>query len=176
MTIGAEVSGGIELGELSLGAIMGVGAKFDGLAAQLRKLAAAQDAYQFGAVEIALRGAAQSDAAGDTLAIDLGGPPYMRLWQVRRLTVGGALWTSTVAGQALVVVSPNQVTSPPLSDVADQAGTLPSVAYYSTGQLIVRHPNHLVVVVLTPTVSTTYAVGGAATDLPDSRHPITVPD
>ncbi len=176
MTVAAGVSGGIELGEFSLGAVVGLKASMDGLAQRISRLLRYEEAYQFGAVEVALRGAAQSDAAGDSLVIDLGGPAYERLWQVRRVTIGGVSWSSTVAGQALVVVSANRASNPPISDVADQAATLPNVGYYSTGQLIVRHPNHLYIVVLTPTASTNYGVGGAATDLPDSRHPITVPD
>lgn len=176
MTLEAEGGGGVELGAFSLKTLVGIAASLDGIQQQLSRLRRYEEAYQFGAVEIALRGAGQSSSGGATLAIDLGGPSYGRLWQIRRVAIGGALWTSTVAGSALIVVSPNQVTAPPMSDVADQAATLPNVGFYSTGQLIVRHPNHLFVVILTPTVSTVYGVGGAATDLPDSRHPITVPD
>lgn len=172
----AGLAGGIELGEVSVGALIGVRASVDGLAKEMERLRRAQDEYQWGAVEVALRGASNSDAAGDSLVIDVGGPAYGRLWQIRRLAIGGALWTSVVAGTALVVISPNRSASPPLSDVADQANSLPLPAFYSTGQLIVRHPNRLSVVILTPTASTTYAVGGAATDLPDRRHAITVPD
>ena len=176
MTIGAEIGGGVELGSTSLGVIAAVGAKFDGLAAQVRKLLAEQNAYEFGAVEVALRGAATSAASGATLVIDLGGPAYGRLWQVRRLTVGGAQWGDTVAGTPLVVVAPQASTTPPTSDVADFSGTIPNTAFYSTGQVVVRNPARLYMVILTPTASTTYAVGGAATDMPDSRHRIVTPD
>jgi len=176
MTMEAEVGGGIELGEFSLKALAGIQGTFDGVLQHLEKIARYEEAYQFGPVEVALRGASQSNANGATLVLDMGGPSYERMWQVRRLVVGGSQWTSTVAGSALVVVSPNQVTTPPLSDIADQASALPLLAFYSTGQLIVRHPNHLFVVILTPTISTNYGVGGAATDLPDKRHRITVPD
>lgn len=176
MTMEAEVGGGIELGEFSLKALAGVQGSFDGVLHELKKIAKYEEAYQFGAVEVALRGSASSDAAGDSVVIDLGGPAYGRLWQLRRLVVGGALWTSTVAGSALVVVSTQRSSTPPLPDIADQAPSLPNVATYSTGQVIVRNPNHLYVVFLSPTASTLYAVGGAATDIPDSRHPITVPD
>ena len=176
MTIGAEIGGGVELGSTSLGVIAAVGAKFDGLAAQVRKLLAEQDAYEFGAVEVALRGAATSTASGATVVIDLGGPAYGRLWQVRRLVVGGAQWGDTAAGTALVVVAPNASATPPTSDVADFTATIPNSAFYSTGQVIVRNPARLYIVVLTPTASTTYAVGGAATDMPDRRHRIVAPD
>ncbi|MHB1475314.1 MAG: hypothetical protein ACYCV4_17165 [Dermatophilaceae bacterium] len=176
MTIGAEIGGGVELGSTSLGVIAAVGAKFDGLAAQVRKLLAEQDAYEFGAVEVALRGAATSTASGSTLVIDLGGPTHGRLWQVRRLVVGGAQWGSVVAGTALVVVGGSASITPPTSDVADYSAAIPNVAFYSTGQLVVRNPSRLYMVVLTPTASATYAVGGAATDMPDRRERIVTPD
>jgi hypothetical protein len=176
VSIEAGAFGGVELGELSLGAIVGVGAKIDGLAAQVKKLLAAQDAYQFGAVEVTLRGAATSAASGATLVLDLGGPSYGRLWQVRRLAIGGAQWGDAVAGTALVVVAANINTAPPVSDVADFSATIPNTATYSTGQVVVRNPDRLYLVVLTPTAGTLYAAGGAATDLPDARHRIVTPD
>jgi hypothetical protein len=172
----AGLDGDLELGEFSLKALAGVQASFDGVLQHLKKIQKNEEAYQFGAVEVALRGSATSDSGSDTLVIDMGGPANQRLWQIRRLTVGGALWTSTVAGSALVVVSTTTSLTPALPDIADQAATLPNVATYSTGQIIVRNPNRLFVVFLTPTASTQYAVGGSATDLPDRRHLITTPD
>ena len=169
MSLQAEVEGGAEVGGFSLDAIVGLKASLDGLTTELRKRRAIEAAYQGGAVEVPLRQAAVSASTGN-LVMSLGGPSYGRLWEVKHLTVGGALWTSTVAGQALIVVSPaSGQTAPALSDVADEAGTLPNVAYYSTRQLVVRHPNHLYVVILSPTATTQYSVGGQATDFPDKR-------
>lgn len=169
MSMEAEVGGGLELGNFSLKTLIEIGATLDSIHKHLKGIRKIEEAYEFGAVQVILRGTATSDSASDTIEIGLGGPSYGRVWQVHRLTVGGALWTTTAAGQALVVVSPSKTLTPALSDIADQAGSLPSVAYYGAGQLVVRHPNHLRVVFLTPTATTQYAVGGQAIDLPD-RH------
>ena len=91
---------------------------------------------------------------------------------MRRLTIGGVLWTSTVAGSALVVVGPSQTVTPPLPDVNDSVAALPNNGFYSTGQLLVRHPDHLRIVILNPTASTQYSVGGTVTEMPDKREPI----
>ena len=172
MSLDAEVGANVELGQFSLGAIMGLGATLDGIHQQLKKLHDLEEAYQFGGTQVRLSMTATSDSNGDTIEIGLGGPGYGRLWQIRSLVVGGALWTTTVAGTALVHISPNRTMTPPLTDIVDEAGSLPSVAQYSTSQLVVRHPNHLRVVILTPTVSTVYAAGGWATDMPDKRERI----
>jgi hypothetical protein len=169
MSIGADVDAEVDLGPLVFELMGGIKASLDSLASAIKKMRDNEEAYQRGAVQVVLRGSAMSDSGSDTLEIGLGGPPYGRLWEVKSLTVGGGLWTTTAAGQALVVVSPARSLTPALTDIVDQAGTLPSVAYYSTRQLVVRHPNHLRVVFLTPTASTQYAVGGQATDLPDRR-------
>jgi hypothetical protein len=169
MSIEADVVGGVELGPFSLRALAGIGASLDAMSKKLDRLRRLEEEYQFGAIEVNLREAGVSAASG-SLILGLRGPAYGRMWEVKRLTVGGALWTSTVGGTAIVAVSPaaGQLT-PALTDVADQAASLPSVAYYSTRQLTVRHPNHLFVVILSPTASTQYSVGGQATDLPDKR-------
>ena len=176
MSMTAGVGGGIELGDVSLGALIGVRASVDGLAQELARQRRVEEEYQFGAVEVALRQSAESNSSGSSLVLSLGGPAYGRLWQIRRIVVGGAQWSDTVAGSALVVVSPSLNANPPLPDVVDQAASLPLPALYSMGQILVRNPNRLYVVVVAPTASTVYAVGGAATDMPDRRHMITVPD
>ena len=167
-----EVASGadLELGGFTLKALFDIGATLDGIHAQLRKTHDLEEAYQFGGIQVKLQGVASSDSGSHTIEIGLGGPTYGRLWQVRVLVVGGPLWTQTVAGTALVVVSSARNLTPALTDIVDEAGSLPSVSQYSTGQIIVRHPNHLRVVILTPTGSTQYAVGGWATDLPDKRE------
>ena len=173
MSMGAEVEAEVDLGPLVLESIVGLKASFDTVAKELKKAREVEDAYQRGAVSVPLRQSAVSNAAGSTIVMDMGGPQYGRLWEVRRITVGGALWTSTVAGQGLLIVtsSSGQVT-PALYDIADQSPSLPNVALYSSRQLVVRHPNHLFLVILTPTATTQYAAGGEATDLPDRRVPL----
>ena len=177
MSLDAEVGGAVELGPLSLNAIAGLGASFDGMATELKKWRNLEKAYQFGSVEVALRGSGVVDSNGDTLIIDLGGPTYGRLWQLRRIIIGGVTWDTMVGGAALVVQSANQPSvEPPLPDIADSVASLPSNGFYSTGQVIIRHPNHLFVLITGPDETVNYSVGGQATDMPDSRHTITTPD
>lgn len=173
MSLDTGIDADLNVGDVELKAVLGLTASLNSLTKELKKTRDIEAAYQRGAVEVVLRGSASSDSGSDTLIIGLGGPAFGRLWEVRRLTVGGGLWTTTVAGQALVVVGPAHSLTPPLSDIVDQAGTLPSVSGYSTRQIVVRHPDHLRVVFLTPTASTQYAVGGAATDYPDRRTSLT---
>ena len=176
MSMGAEVDAEVDLGPLVLESIVGLKASFDSVAKELKKAREVEDAYQFGAVEVPLSGSAMSEATGN-LVISLGGPSYGRLWQLRRLSVGGGLWTDTVAGQALIVVTSSTSSgTPPLTDIADQAATLPNIATYSTRQVVLRHPNRLFVVFVAPTATTQYAVGGAVTDYPDRRVRLTTED
>ena len=172
MSLDAEVDAGIELGGFSLQTVLGMAASLGNIEKHLSRIAAYEEAYQTGAKDIPLRATASSDSGSDSFIIGLGGPTYGRQWQVRRLTIGGALWTSTVAGSALVVVGPSLTVTPPLPDINDTVGSLPSNGFYSTGQLIIRHPDHLRIVILTPTASTQYTVGGTATEMPDKREPI----
>ena len=170
MSMGAEVDAEVDLGPLVFELMGGLKASLDTLNKHLRNIAKVEAAYQGGVIEVPIRKVKTSAASGN-LVIGCGGPAFGRLWEVKRLTVGGVLWTSTVAGQAIVVVgstSDGQVT-PPLPDIADQAATLPNIAYYSTRQLVVRHPGHLFIVIISPTAATQYAVGGQVSDFPDRR-------
>jgi hypothetical protein len=174
MSIEGDVDAGVNLGPLHIHGMAELDAGVNSIVEQLKALRNIEEAYQFGAVQVKLAGTASSNSLGATIEISLGGPAYGRLWQVRSLVVGGSLWTSTVAGEALVVLSPAKNLTPALTDIVDQAASLPLPALYGTGQIVVRHPNHLRVVILTPTVSTQYAAGGYATDMPDKRERIEV--
>lgn len=173
MSMGAEVDAEVDLGPLVFELMGGLKASLDTLNKRLRNIAKVEEAYQFGVREIPIRKVATSAASGN-LVIGCGGPAVGRLWEVKRLTVGGVLWTSTVSGQAIVVVGSvsDGQTTPPLTDIADQAATLPNIAYYSTRQLVVRNPGHLFVVVIAPSATTQYAVGGQVSDFPDRRTDI----
>ena len=174
MTIEAEAE--LDLGPLVLNALVDLHAGINTLNKHLRNIAKLEQAYEFGAQQVPLRTSSVSGTSG-SLVFDLGGPTRGRLWELKRLVVGGAAWTSAVNGTMLIVVSPSagQLT-PALPDIVDQANSLPIVATYGTRQVVVKHPNHLFAIVLTPSSSTTYAVGGEATDFPDKLLPITLED
>ena len=162
----------VGLGGFSLETLVGIRAGMDTLHKTMKRIHEIEAAYQFGVLEIPIR-AVQASAASGNLIIDLGGPSFERQWELKRLTIGGVLWTTSVTGTAVVCVGsvPNgpAATSAPLTDVVDQAGVLPDIAFYSTRQVTVRNPNHLFVVILTPAATTQYAVGGQVSEFPDKR-------
>jgi hypothetical protein len=170
VSMGAEVDAEVDLGPLVLEALVGLKASTDTLNKRLHNIAKTEEAYQRGVIEVPIRKVATSAASGN-LVIGCGGPAYGRLWEVKRLTVGGVTWGTSVNGSLLIVVgsAPDGLTNPPLPDVVNEAASVPNVTFYSTRQLVVRHPNHLFVVILTPSATTQYAVGGQASDFPDRR-------
>ncbi|MDE1881986.1 MAG: hypothetical protein KGI89_15740 [Euryarchaeota archaeon] len=176
MSIDTEVAAGAELGPFSLKTLVGLAASVDSMATELKRLRQIEEAYQFGPLEVPVRASATADAAGDTIVLDLGGPSFERKWQVRRISVGGLQWTTTAAGKALIVVQSSKNATPATADVADYAASLPLPAFYSTGQLIVRNPNRLYVVILGPTANQAYVAGGSVEDLPDKRVPVIAAD
>ncbi len=171
MTLDARGFAGIELGPLSLDALAKVHAGLDTLTKQLVQIKADEAAYQrHGPVSVPLVASGVVDSNSDPVYLDLGGPAYGRVWEVRQLVVGGITWATTVAGTAPVLVqanAPNAQSGVSLLNVQDCATALPAVAFYSSGQFRVRHPNHIWVVILSGTASTPYGAAGDAFDMPD---------
>ena len=92
--------------------------------------------------------------------IGLGGPEAGFYWLVRRITVGGLQWSTTAAGTAEVYVSGltgNVLANiRSLTDMADEAMSMPKVAFYSSHQLILIPRNKLSVVIVTGTAGQQY--------------------
>lgn len=102
--------------------------------------------------------------------MNLGGPQMFRQWEIRQLIVGGITWETTVAGSCDVFVQPSDPSARnpvALLNMVDNSSTLPNKAYYSGGQLRVRHPAQVFVAIISGTASTQYQATGAAFDLPD---------
>jgi len=169
----AEVEAGFSIGDFFLGAKVDLEAKLDTVIEHLKSIEARERRYQEeGPTFVNLVGAVSlGSGSPPPTSIDLGGPTYGRVWEVRQLIVGGITWATTVAGTAQFVIaaSPPGGTSAaaiPVNSLQDVAGSLPSVAFYSAGQFRVIHPNHVYVVIVGGTASTVYTVGGDALDLP----------
>lgn len=84
--------------------------------------------------------------------VALGGPDQGHLWYVRRLIVGGQSWDDTAAGTAQVFVSAADFRLQtvaggafPITDLRDQADTLPDVAFYGHGEVPLHAPQRLYV-------------------------------
>lgn len=138
----------------------------------LARLEAFQNLYQqAGPIQLRLRASGTSDANGDNFVIDLGGPSVHRLWEIRGVVIGGLTWSTTVAGSGELYIGSNPTTARSLADLVDQASgsspALPSVATYSSGQVVLRNPERLYFVVVSPTASTQYVAGARGFDVPD---------
>lgn len=147
--IEAEVSGAIAgLGaklDLSIGSIDKLGNRLE---RQLKKIPAQP---VFGRV----RGTAIADSSGFALIrFDQPGPTQGFFWYVRSLSIGGLSPSVTAAGSADVYVIAGQppaqaddLLSLGLSDWRDRATTLPSPAFYGSGELVLRMNENLYVIV-----------------------------
>ena len=160
-----------ELGPVSLAAMAGLTSATQQLAkAQSDWIEQEKEYQRLGPVFVQLMASSPTDSGSDPLVLDLGGPAPGRCYEVRQLVIGGVLWSTTVAGNALVLVQPSAPapnTAPGLGTVQDVASSLPKVAFYSSAQFRVQHPNHIFVVVVGGTASTTYQVTGDAYDVPN---------
>lgn len=166
----AQVSAGLSIGELSIKALGDISAGVDALRGDMKAyLLALERLYQEeGPTFVNLQGSGTTDSGSDPLVIDLGGPSYGQAWEVRQLVVGGLLWSTTVLGAANIVASPSPpIGVPTTAALQDHAPSLPSVAFYSSGQFRVRHPNRIYVVIVSGSASTPYEVAGDAFNVPD---------
>lgn len=85
---------------------------------------------------------------GSGQGVLIGGPEIGDQWSVRQIVVLGPTLTSTVTGQAWVLVSAGTPSELSPTSVVDQAVSLPLVAFYSAEQLYVQ-PNENVFLVIT---------------------------
>ncbi len=101
----------------------------------------------------------KSDSTPHDLVLDLGGPSSGRFWDVLTITVGGTRWSDVRAGTALVVVSstpPQNAAGTPLGFVIDEYAALPKAVTGYGRSIRVNFPDHLFLVIATPTASSEY--------------------
>ncbi len=166
-----QVDTKLSIGQMSLEALVDLKASVDGMTDLFRKYLRAQEEYQQrGPLQLALRTSGTSGSSGD-LGFGFGGPKYGRLWEIRRVIVGGLDWDTTVSGSAQLYVASvpalQMVNNDNLADMVDQAATLPSVAFYSSGQIVLRHPQELHIVIDGPSATTSYVASAGGFDIPD---------
>lgn len=92
-------------------------------------------------------------AGGANFVLSPGGPDPGYYWLVRRIVIGGLAFTTAAAGTAEIYVSglsfgPGASTGPmvsalTLSDLVDEASTLPNIAFYSSHQVVVLPQENL---------------------------------
>ena len=146
--------------------------------AELEQRRQAERSYSQRAVTLAPITVGRVSPASGNLYLELGGPPVGRVWELRRLTVGGPTWETTVAGSLDLLVMPSQPAydgqsaAASLAMLIDHASVLPAVAFYSAGQVLLRPGERLYAVVYSPSVSTYYAASGTCLSYPDTTYPI----
>ena len=102
-----------------------------------------------------------SAGSGD-LCLVIPGPDTGFFWYVRRLVIGGAAYSSTVAGTGEVYVTAinnaSYVNIRDTADLVDQASSLPNQAFYGQHEFMVQPGENVVVVIHSPTATTLYKV------------------
>lgn len=149
----------VQLGRIAQGVEKG-----NANARKLREIARARIPFP---VRLMASGVCPSPTA--PFGLNFGGPDPGFFWVVRRIVVGGLLWSTTAAGSAEVYVhgfggAQGSITSGSgtvagvraLSDLVDEAATLPSKGFYSNEQVIVQPTESLSVVVVTGTAGQQY--------------------
>lgn len=132
-----------------------------GLEKSTKRLA---QALQYGTVD--LNRDKRVPAAGGTIFIDLGGPARGYKWELRRLIVGGATWSTTVGGIANLNIMP-ALAADTIAGMVDNAPSLPDVAFYGGGEVVVRASNHLFVVIVGGDAGVQYNATGMALEFVD---------
>lgn len=103
--------------------------------------------------------------ASGVVTLDLGGAvPVGRVWQIRRLVVGGVTVTTTAAGAAYAFAQGAPPADLALPDCVDLFATLPAVNKYGTHQLFLLPGDHLWVVFVGATEGQQYAASARVED------------
>jgi hypothetical protein len=152
--------------------LFAVKASVDGLTDYMRKVKKQEDAYRKGVITYQLTGSGITGASPTAdLVIDLGGPMTQRQWEVRALAVSYVNpETATQTGKAYCFYCPSAPTAGALSAGSGYFNgplNLPAPEFYSTGQVVIRHPNKLWVVIVGGAATTQYVVNGSAQESAD---------
>lgn len=106
--------------------------------------------------------------ASGTLLLDLGSVPQGRIWQVRRLVVGGVAVTTSAAGAAYAFAQGAPPADLALTDCVDIFSTLPQGNTYGTHQLFLLPGEHLWVAFVGATAAQQYAASARVEDWADA--------
>ena len=155
---GGEDSGG---GGLDLSFFLSLGASLGTLADSLKADRDRRDNFEAPADRSLFQAGTVS---GGTLTLDLGSVPLGRVWQVRRLVVGGVQVTTTAAGQAYAFAQGAPPRDLNLTNVVDIFSTLPQGNTYGTHQLFLLPTEHLWVVFSGASNSQQYAASARVED------------
>jgi hypothetical protein len=102
-------------------------------------------------------------AGGPRVGMGLTGPRPGYYMKLRRLIIGGLTWKTTAAGTAECYITPlssGSIGALGLSEMFDQAPTLPDKAYYSDDQVWVHPGEHIQIVIDSGTAAQQYVASG----------------
>jgi hypothetical protein len=182
----AGIGGGLELGPISLKAIVDLQAGMTSIAKAFSDWKDEEAYYQYGAVDITLTGSGTADEAEDDLVFGLEGPPEGYMWEILSLSIGGVSpVTATLEGVAYFFRGATRPIGSPAATTGNQLSTmnwidwtgaggavLPATAFYSTRQIVLHAPDRLWCVISAPETLTQYVVNGHAIETPDRRRKI----
>jgi hypothetical protein len=174
----------LELGPVSLGAILNLQAGIESIAKAFSDWRQAEADYQYGAIDVTLTGAGTTDASKDDIVFCLGGPPQERVWEVRQLSVGAnSPATGSLTGVAYFMRGASQPLASPFATGGAQLTminsvysppSIPNWAFYSARQIVLHAPDRLWCVIVGGNASTQFVVNGLAIESPDRRRAQTV--
>lgn len=158
------VEADISVGPIELYASLGT--KLDEVNANLKKMQRLNFTRSRVPQDVRMFQSTTIGAAAPRTGISLGGPQAGFYWLVRRLIVGGVTFKTSAAGTAEVyitglggeagaIVGP-MISALGLTDLVDQATSLPNIAFYTNRQLIVQANENLMVVIDSGTASQVY--------------------
>lgn len=107
-------------------------------------------------------------ATGKNLILDLGSVPLGRVWQIRRLIVGGVDVTTTAAGAAYAFKQGAPPSDLNLTNCVGIYATVPAIEKFGTHQLFLLANAHLYVVVVGGTNLQQYAAAADVEDWEDT--------
>lgn len=106
--------------------------------------------------------------ASGTLILDLGSCPQGRVWQIRRLVVGGVKVTTTAAGKAYAFAQGAPPSDLVLTDCVEMFSALPALNKYGTHQLFLLGGDHLWVALVGATATQQYNAAARVEDWDDA--------
>jgi hypothetical protein len=114
----------------------------------------------------------QSGTAGSSgiVVLDMGSVPQGRVWDIRRMVVGGAKVTSSPAGSAYAFVQGAPPTDLSITNCVDIFLTLPQGDTYGTHQLFMTRGEHLWVVFSGAANGTQYAASARIEDWAETTY------
>lgn len=107
--------------------------------------------------------------ADGTAVQTLGGPDMGHIWMVRSLVAGGVTPTTVVPGQADIFISAGVANTgqvePSILEWRDRATSLPTIGWYSSGEMVVKATEKLIVRFSGATVDQEYLCAARVMDL-----------